>query len=162
VGLLFLANTCNIGADLGGMAESSRLLAPSIPNWGFLLLFSLVRMGGQLFFQYTRYVSILKWLTLSLFSYFAVLCVVHVAWLDFLKGLVWPKLEPSRDFWLMVAAMLGTTISPYLFFWRAAQEVEDTKAQPVAQPLRRRPGQGPIALARIQLDTLPLYGVFVR
>jgi NRAMP (natural resistance-associated macrophage protein)-like metal ion transporter len=154
VGLLFLANTCNIGADLGAMAEASRLLAPSVPSWAFLLFFCLFSMAGQLFFQYTRYVSILKWLTLSLFSYFGVLCVVHVAWLDFFKSLVWPKFEPTRDFWLMVVAILGTTISPYLFFWQAAQEVEDTKAEPVAQPLRRRPSQGPIALARIRLDTL--------
>jgi NRAMP (natural resistance-associated macrophage protein)-like metal ion transporter len=154
VALLFLANTCNIGADLGAMAEASRLLAPSVPSWIFLIIFCVICMAGQLFFQYTRYVSILKWLTLSLFSYFAVLCVVHVAWDAFFRNLVWPNLTPTRDFWLMVVAILGTTISPYLFFWQAAQEVEDTKAEPVAQPLRRRPNQGPIALARIQLDTL--------
>jgi Mn2+/Fe2+ NRAMP family transporter len=154
VALLFLANTCNIGADLGAMAEASRLLAPSLPSWLFLILFCIVCMAGQLFFQYTRYVSILRWLTLSLFSYFAVLCVAHIAWFDFFRGLVWPNIAPTQDFWLLVAAILGTTISPYLFFWQAAQEVEDTKAEPLAQPLRRRPVQGPIALARIKLDTL--------
>jgi Mn2+/Fe2+ NRAMP family transporter len=110
-------------------------------------------MAGQLFFKYARYVSILKWLTLSLFSYFAVLFVVHFSWLDLLKGLVWPALSLHRDFWLTVVAILGTTISPYLFFWQAAQEVEDTKAEPVQEPLRRRPRQGPAALARIRLDT---------
>jgi NRAMP (natural resistance-associated macrophage protein)-like metal ion transporter len=154
VALLFLANTCNIGADLGAMAEAARLMAPAIPTWALLVFFSAICIGGQFFFQYTRYVAILKWLTLSLFSYFGVLCVVHVPWLTFLKDLVWPKLEANRDFWLMVVAILGTTISPYLFFWQAAQEVEDTKTAPVAQPLRRRPSQGPIAIARIQLDTI--------
>jgi len=154
VGLLFIANTCNIGADLGAMAEASRLLAPKIPTWTFLLFFSLVCMAAQLFFKYTRYVSILKWLTVSLFAYFAVLCVAHVPWLEFLKGLVWPTFSLDRDFWLMVVAILGTTISPYLFFWQAAQEVEDTKAKPVEEPLRRRPKQGPAALARIRLDTM--------
>jgi Mn2+/Fe2+ NRAMP family transporter len=111
-------------------------------------------MAGQVVFQYTRYVANLKWVTLSLFSYFAVLCVVHVSWTDFLKGLLWPAMSLDRDFWLMVVAILGTTISPYLFFWQAAQEVEDTKAEPLQQPLRRRPSQGPGALAPIQLDTL--------
>jgi Mn2+/Fe2+ NRAMP family transporter len=109
--------------------------------------------------DHSRYVSILKWLTLSLFSYFAVLCVVHVSWLELLKGLVWPNLAFDRDFWLMVVAILGTTISPYLFFWQAAQEVEDTKARPVEAPLLRRPGQGPAALARIRLDTLIGMGI---
>jgi Mn2+/Fe2+ NRAMP family transporter len=154
VAMLFIANTCNIGADLGAMTEASRLLAPKSPNWMFLALFSLICMAGQLFFKYTRYVSLLKWLTLSLFAYFAVLCVVHVPWLEFLRGLVWPAWSLDGDFWLMVVAILGTTISPYLFFWQASQEVEDTKAKPVEAPLRQRPSQGPAALARIRLDTL--------
>ena len=96
----------------------------------------------------------LKWLTLSLFAYFAAVCVVHVPWVEFLRGLVWPRLAVNRDFWLMVVAILGTTISPYLFFWQAAQEVEDTKAKPVERPLIVAPDQGPRALARIRLDTL--------
>jgi NRAMP (natural resistance-associated macrophage protein)-like metal ion transporter len=152
--LLLLANTCNIGADLGAMAEASRLLVPGIANWSFLLIFSAISMAGQLLFQYTRYVAILKWLTLSLLCYFAVLCVVHISWSEFFESLVLPKISPTHDFWLMVTAILGTTISPYLFFWQAAQEVEDTKTQPVAQPLLRQPSQGSIALARIRLDTL--------
>jgi len=159
VALLFIANTCNIGADLGAMAESSRLLFPGISTWIYLLLFSAICMAGQMIFHHTRYVSILKWLTLSLLSYFAVLCVVHVSWFQLLKGLVWPRLSLDREFWLMVVAILGTTISPYLFFWQSAQEVEDTKAKPVEQPLLRRPGQGPAALARIRLDTAIGMGV---
>ena len=154
VALLFIANICNIGADLGAMAEASRLLVPTIPAWVYLLSYSLICTAGQLFLHHSRYVAVLKWLCLSLFAYFATLCVVHVDWRDFLKGLVWPQFRFDRDFWLMVVAILGTTISPYLFFWQAAQEVEDTKAEPIREPLRVRPTQGPEALARIQLDTL--------
>jgi NRAMP (natural resistance-associated macrophage protein)-like metal ion transporter len=159
VGALAFANVCNIGADLGAMAEAARLLLPAIPGWVFLALFAIACAAGQIFLQHRRYVGILKWLTLSLFAYFAVLCVVHVPWQQFLTGLFWPRLQLSKGFWLMVAALLGTTISPYLFFWQAAQEVEDTKTEPVREPLRRRPAQGPDALSRIRLDTLIGMGV---
>jgi Mn2+/Fe2+ NRAMP family transporter len=162
VALLFVANTFNIGADLGAMAAASRLLLPAVPTGAYLLLFSLICMAGQILLHHTRYVAVLKWLTLSLFAYFAVLCVVHMPWLELLKGLLWPRLAPDRDFWLTVVAILGTTISPYLFFWQAAQEVEDTKAEPVREPLRRRPSQGPDALARIQLDTIVGMGISKR
>jgi Mn2+/Fe2+ NRAMP family transporter len=91
---------------------------------------------------------------LSLFSYFAALCAVHVSWPEFFRGLLWPVLSLDRGFWLMVVAILGTTISPYLFFWQAAQEVEDTKAHPRREPLSRAPAQAAAALARIRLDTI--------
>jgi NRAMP (natural resistance-associated macrophage protein)-like metal ion transporter len=152
--LLLAANICNIGADLGAMAESSRLLLPQLPTWAYLLAFSLICAGGQVFLQHTRYVAILKWLTLSLFAYFATLFVVHIPWTEFLKGLLVPRFSSDKEFWLTVVAVLGTTISPYLFFWQASQEVEDTKTEPLRQPLRRRPGQGPNALSRIRLDTM--------
>jgi Mn2+/Fe2+ NRAMP family transporter len=143
----------------GAMAAASRLLLPAVPTWAYLLVFSLICMVGQLLLHHTRYVAVLKWLTLSLFAYFAVLCVVHIPWLELLKGLLWLRLSPDRDFWLTVVAILGTTISPYLFFWQAAQKVEDTKAEPVREPLRRRPSQRPDALARIQLDTIVGMGI---
>ena len=159
VALLFLANVCNIGADLGAMAEASRLLLPALPAWLFLIVFSTVCAAGQIFLHHTRYVAILKWLTLSLFAYFATLCVVHVPWMEFAKGLVLPELRLDKSFWLTVTAILGTTISPYLFFWQASQEVEDTKTEPIREPLRRRPGQAADALLRIRLDTLIGMGV---
>jgi Mn2+/Fe2+ NRAMP family transporter len=159
VALLFSANICNIGADLGAMAEASRLFLPRVPGWVFLVLYSVISTAGQMFLHHSRYVAILKWLTLSLFAYFATLCVVHVPWTDVLKGLIWPQFQAGQEFWLMVAAILGTTISPYLFFWQSAQEVEDTKAEPVREPLRHRPSQGRDALARIRLDTLIGMGV---
>jgi Mn2+/Fe2+ NRAMP family transporter len=78
VGALTFANICNIGADLGAMSESARLLLPDVPGWAFLALFAFVCAAGQIFLHHKRYVGILKWLTLSLFTYFAVLCVVNV------------------------------------------------------------------------------------
>ena len=154
VGGLTFANVCNIGADLGAMAEASRLLLPVIPSWLFLAAFALVCAAGQTFLHHKRYVAILKWLTLSLFAYFAVLIVVQVNWSDLLRGLLIPQWQNDRNFWLMVAAILGTTISPYMFFWQASQEVEDIKTEPVRQALRKRPAQGADALMRIRLDTL--------
>jgi NRAMP (natural resistance-associated macrophage protein)-like metal ion transporter len=154
VALLFTANTLNIGADLGAMAEAGRLMLPGVPGWLYVVGFGLLCTLGQIFLQHKRYVSVLKWLALSLFAYFATVCVVHVRWIDFAKGMFWPRLSWDREFWLTVVAILGTTISPYLFFWQAAQEVEDTKAEPLERPLREDPAAGPDALARIKLDTL--------
>jgi len=125
-----------------------------IPIWGYLLFFAAICMAGQMVFHHSRYVSIDKWLTLSLFSYFAVLFVVHVSWLELLKGLAWPSLTLDVGVWLIVVAILGTTISPNLFFWQAAQELDDTKAKPAEMPLLQKPGQGPATLSRICLDTL--------
>ena len=152
--LLFAANTLNLGADLAAMGEASRLIAPHLPEWLLIVFFGIACTAAQIFLKHTRYVSVLKWLSLSLFSYFAVLCVVRVPWVDVLRGLVLPTFDRSRDFWMMVAAILGTTISPYLFFWQASQEVEDTKTHPEREPLQTRPDQGPGALARIRLDTM--------
>ncbi|HEY6484589.1 MAG TPA: divalent metal cation transporter [Steroidobacteraceae bacterium] len=153
VALLFMANTLNIGADLGAMAESGRLLLPAVPGWLYVILAGALCTAGQIFFRHTRYVAILKWLTLSLFAYFATAMVVRMPWAELGMDLVRPQLRGGTDFWLTVVAILGTTISPYLFFWQAAQEVEDTKAAPASRPLCEAPGQGPAALARIRLDT---------
>jgi NRAMP (natural resistance-associated macrophage protein)-like metal ion transporter len=154
VSLLFAANLLNLGADLGAMAEASRLLLPRVPAWVFVLLYAAVCTTAQFLLKHTRYVAVLKWLTLSLFSYFAALVVIEVNWRELLHGLIWPRFSRDHDFWMMVVAILGTTISPYLFFWQAAQEVEDTKAKPKRQPLKRKPQQAERALNRIQLDTL--------
>ena len=153
VGLLFTANVLNIGADLGAMAESLRLLA-AVPAWLGVLLFGSITAGGQIFLTHTRYVAILKWLTISLLAYFGTLATVRIPWGALIRGLVWPSVSFDQGFWLTVVAILGTTISPYLFFWQAGQEVEDTKARPSRQPLLVQPKQADRALARIRLDTL--------
>lgn len=153
VGLLFAANVLNIGADLGAMTESLRLLVP-VPVWLGVILFGVITAGGQILLDHTRYVATLKWLTLSLLAYFGALASVRIPWTDLLRGVVWPGLHFDQGFWLIVVAVFGTTISPYLFFWQAGQEVEDTKSITFRQPLLRRPGQATRAWARIRLDTL--------
>lgn len=153
VALLFVANTLNIGADLGAMAESTRLLWPLVPGTVVIFFFGLLCTLLQIFASHKRYVGILKALTLVLLAYFAVLLVVRVSWSEALRGLIWPNWSLRGSFWLMVLAIFGTTISPYLFFWQAAQEVEDTRLDPKRVPLRTNPAQGPAALARIRVDT---------
>jgi NRAMP (natural resistance-associated macrophage protein)-like metal ion transporter len=154
VALLFIANTLNIGADLGAMAEASRLLLPAVAGWVYVLIAGTICAAGAIYFDHVRYVSILRWLTLSLLAYFATLFAIHVQWGQFARGLLIPTMKLDRDSFMTVVAVLGTTISPYLFFWQAAQEVEDTKAHAQRQPLHRAPQQGAAALARIRLDTI--------
>jgi Mn2+/Fe2+ NRAMP family transporter len=106
------------------------------------------------FLSYARYARVLKWLTLSLLAYVAALAMVEVRWGEALLRLVVPAVAWDAGYLTAVVAVLGTTISPYLFFWQASQEAEDVGADPRREPLRRAPAQGPAALARIRLDTL--------
>jgi NRAMP (natural resistance-associated macrophage protein)-like metal ion transporter len=157
VGLLVVANTLNIAADLGAMAEAVRLLAggrvlPYIVGLGALCV------AGQVWFSYERTVRILKWLTLALFSYVAVILSVSVPWKQVMAQGINPwAYVPSgisrSDYAAMVVAMLGTTISPYLFFWQAAQEVEDKHRRPEAAKLRDNPEYTAEHLTRIKQDT---------
>ncbi len=157
--LLLLANTLNIGADLGAMAEAARLLVPALPAWLWVISFGALCTVAAIFLSHLQYVRTLKWLTLVLLSYFAVLMVIRVPWAQVLHQILLPRISRSGEFWLMTVAILGTTISPYLFFWQAGQEVEDTKVDPERIPLKKSPAQGPSALARIRLDTLVGMGV---
>lgn len=119
----------------------------------YVAIFGLVCVVLQIFLQYSRYVSVLKWLTLSLFTYFATALIVDIQWGDVARGLFIPSFSTDAKFWAAVVAIFGTTISPYLFFWQAAQEVEDEKAHPLREPLTRVPGQAKSAIERIRLDT---------
>jgi Mn2+/Fe2+ NRAMP family transporter len=150
--LLFIANTINIGADLGAMADALGLVAGG-PHLLYVVLFGALCVGLQILLQYARYVSVLKWLTLSLFAYFGTVVAVDVPWGEVAEGLLMPTLSGDARFWSTVVAVLGTTISPYLFFWQASQEVEDQHASPRREPLVDAPEQAPRALARIRLDT---------
>jgi NRAMP (natural resistance-associated macrophage protein)-like metal ion transporter len=150
--LLVVANTINIGADLGAMGEAVGLVVGG-PHLAYVVLFGAVCAVLQIVMQYTRYVSVLKWLTLALFAYFGTVMVVKVPWAEVAWGLLVPSFSSDGAFWTTVVAILGTTISPYLFFWQASQEVEDIKAVPERQPLVTKPRQGPDALERIRLDT---------
>jgi NRAMP (natural resistance-associated macrophage protein)-like metal ion transporter len=151
--MLLVANVINLGADLGAMADAARLLLPA-PAWLFLLFFAAICVFMQVFLQYTRYVSVLKWLTLALFAYFIALAASHVDWRQSLRGLVVPRLSLNKDALTMIVAIFGTTISPYLFFWQSAEEVEDIAAFPRRHDLFDAPEQGKSALYRIEIDTL--------
>ena len=124
---------------------------PSLP---ITIFFALLSLGLQMFIPYERYGNILKWLTLVLFAHIAVLCVVKIDWMATLKGFVWPTFALNNDSFTVVVAILGTTISPYLFFWHSSQEVEEIDRKEEAKPLEEAPPQAPKELNRIELDTL--------
>ncbi|MBB2205572.1 divalent metal cation transporter [Gluconacetobacter takamatsuzukensis] len=151
--LLLVANIINLGADLGAMADALGLLLPA-PRVLYVLLFSAISISMQLFLQYTRYVAALKWLTLALFAYFAALACVDVDWRALAYHLVWPAHAPTSGYLTALVAIFGTTISPYLFFWQASEEVEDLGVYPHRTDLVDAPSQGRRALRRIEIDTL--------
>jgi len=152
VWLLFIANTINIGADLGAMGDALTLLIGG-PPLIYVILFGTFCAILQIFMGYGRYVAVLKWLTLALFGYFGTIMVVRIPWMEAARGFFVPTLTSNGAFWTTVVAILGTTISPYLFFWQASQEVEDIRATPERKPLVKAPRQGPDAIERIRLDT---------
>jgi NRAMP (natural resistance-associated macrophage protein)-like metal ion transporter len=123
ISLLVVANTLNIGADISAMSEASFLMVGG-PQHGQAILFGLLCAVFPILFAYERMVRIFKWLTLALLSYVAVILALHTHWNSVLPGTLWPKLQSGRSYWMMVVAVLGTTISPYLFFWQATQEAE--------------------------------------
>ena len=152
VGLLLLANVINLGADLGAMGAALKLLIDG-PALLYVALFGLLSAWLEIFTHYARYVSILKWLCLSLFSYVICAFVVQVPWPEVGLATIWPPLSLQPDYVMAVVAVLGTTISPYLFFWQAEQEVEDEQERPGARPLTRAPEQALREFARIRVDT---------
>jgi NRAMP (natural resistance-associated macrophage protein)-like metal ion transporter len=153
VGLLVVANTINIGADLGAMAAALHLLVDG-PVLVYVVGFAVVTVLLEVVVRYSRYVSVLRWLTLSLFAYVATVFVVGVPWLTVARNLVLPHISFSGDYLTVIVGVFGTTISPYLFFWQASEEVEDEKEDPNAKPLIEAPHQAPAQMARMQLDTI--------
>src|SRR6185312_9075383 len=150
--LLVVANIINLGADLGAMGASLKLLIGGQQLF-YVAVFGLVTVVLEVFSSYARYVAILKWLTLSLFAYVAVTLVVKMPWGEVARSLVVPQISFTRGYMTVVVAILGTTISPYLFFWQAEEEVEEVKAADGKKPLERAPEQATAELARIRLDT---------
>ncbi|MEY4139787.1 MAG: hypothetical protein RLZZ371_1969 [Pseudomonadota bacterium] len=157
VGLLVVANTINIAADIGAMGEAVRLLIGG-PLALYVLTTGVICIGTQVFFSYERTVRILKWLTLVLFAYVAVILTVNVPWRQVITESMHPwSFLPTdvslKDYAAMMVAVLGTTISPYLFFWQASQEVEDNNRRPESQALRLHPDYAAEHLFRIKQDT---------
>jgi NRAMP (natural resistance-associated macrophage protein)-like metal ion transporter len=151
--LLLVANTINIGADLGAMGDATALVLGG-PTHAYVILFGTICASVPVFMQYTRYVAVLKWLTLALLAYVATLFMVRLPWDDALSGLLLPSLSWDRAYLTTIVAVFGTTISPYLFFWQASEEAEDVHEIPHRKALNRAPKQGKAALFRIELDTL--------
>ncbi len=152
VALLFIANTINIGADLAAMGASVSLLL----GWGqslFVVVFAAASLLAIVFIPYSRYVGILKWLTFSLFAYAGVVFSAHIDWHAVGLGAVLPRFDLDAKTLMLVVAILGTTISPYLFFWQSSQEVEDEEGDASAGPLNTHPDEAPVQLARINWET---------
>ena len=157
VSLLVVANTINIAADIAAMADAVQLLAGGYEPL-YAIGFGALCIGTQVYFSYEGTVRILKWLTLALFAYVAVILAVNVPW----RQVVTESLHPwdflprdvaPTDYAAIVVAVLGTTISPYLFFWQASQEVEDARRMGDADELRLHPGYVAEHLSRIKQDT---------
>jgi Mn2+/Fe2+ NRAMP family transporter len=151
--LLVLANTINIGADLGAMGAALQLLIGG-PAFLYVVAFGVISVGLEIFVRYARYVSVLKYLTLSLLAYVATVFVVGTPWGKVLHDLVLPPVQFDKNYILAITAVLGTTISPYLFFWQAEEEVEEEQEKPEKDPLIRAPDQAPAELYRIRVDTI--------
>lgn len=152
VGLLLIANVINLGADLGAIGAALKLLIAG-PALLYVFLFGLLSATLEIFTRYARYVSVLKWLCLSLFSYVICAFVVKVPWLEVGRAVIWPQLSFKPDYLVAIVAVMGTTISPYLFFWQGEQEVEDEQERPGARALTSAPEQAPAEFSRIRIDT---------
>jgi NRAMP (natural resistance-associated macrophage protein)-like metal ion transporter len=159
VALLFLANTINIGADLAAMGAAAQLLAGRGERF-FTVGLALLSLGLQVFVPYHRYVRVLKWMTLALFTYVGVIFTVSIDWREVAARVVLPHLSGSEAV-VTVVAVFGTTISPYLFFWESSEEVEEVQ-DPEGEgsgPLRDHPQEAPSQLRRIFIDNLVGMGV---
>ena len=152
VALLVVANTINIAADLGAMGNALGLVIGGASQV-YIVFFALVSLTLQIFVPFPRYAPILKWLTCALFAYVATVFAVNVPWGEALHGALFPQLSFRAEYVATLVAVLGTTISPYLFFWQASQEVEELRATPGHEPLREAQEQARAHLARIKLDT---------
>jgi NRAMP (natural resistance-associated macrophage protein)-like metal ion transporter len=152
VALLVFANVINIGADLGAMADALRLVIGG-PAPVYVVVFALACAGLEIFSSYERYVSILKWLCVSLFAYVAVALTVGIPWGQVLSEMLVPRITLDHDYVTAVVAVLGTTISPYLFFWQSSEEAEEERTDPDAAPLLYEPTRADGELRRIRIDT---------
>jgi NRAMP (natural resistance-associated macrophage protein)-like metal ion transporter len=152
VSLLVLANAINIAADISAMADASKLLIGG--NFHvYVVSFGVVSLLLQVFIPYKRYVRLLKWLTLALLAYVGTAFAIHIPWKEVATQTVFPQITWKREYITTLVAVFGTTISPYLFFWQASQEVEDLKADPRAVALKKALTQAPEHLRRMKIDT---------
>lgn len=150
--LLVIANTINIAADIAAMGDVLHLVVGGSKH-GYAVVFGLTSLLLQVFIPYQRYVRILKWLTLSLLAYVAVVFMVHIPWQQVLVNTLLPHIKLSAEYATIVVALFGTTISPYLFFWQASQEVEDIRGNNHLSPLVQSAKNAHRELRRVKFDT---------
>ncbi len=157
--LLLAANVLNIGADLGAMAAAAQLLLPGFGSIRLVILFTIVSLLLQIFIPYQRYAKYLKYLTIVLASYVVAAFAIHVPWGDVLRHTFLPSISFSKSSLFLLCAVLGTTISPYLFFWQTSQEVEEEIAKGDTTVQKRRAGVQPSIITRMRKDVW--VGMFV-
>ena len=148
-----IANVFNLGADIGAMGAASQLLLPRKISL-FTVMFGVGSLIAVVFIPYSAYVRYLKWLTLSLFAYVGVIFFVHVPWSAVLHATLIPRVQLTKEYLTGLIAVLGTTISPYLFFWQASQEAQDVKNNRGEKALKRAPTQARIQLDRIRIELI--------
>jgi NRAMP (natural resistance-associated macrophage protein)-like metal ion transporter len=151
--LLLIANIINIAADLSAMSDALTL-AIGGPRHLYSILIGCGCLLLQVLIPYHRYLPILKWLTLSLFAYVGTVLASHVDWSHVIEETLLPNISLDANYVLLVVGVFGTTISPYLFFWQAAEEVEDIADIPDRKSLIEHPSQAPTELRRIIFDTM--------
>jgi NRAMP (natural resistance-associated macrophage protein)-like metal ion transporter len=150
--LLCVANIFNVGADIAAMGAATQLVFGGSVS-AYAVGLGLLSLVLQVYVPYRKYVGYLKWLTLSLFAYVATAFVVHVPWGQALRAAVLPSLSYQADYWMALVAVLGTTISPYLFFWQTSQEAEEVRTHKKEHALKKRPAEALGQFRRIALDT---------
>jgi NRAMP (natural resistance-associated macrophage protein)-like metal ion transporter len=152
VALLLVANIINLGADLGAMGAALKLLLGGSAHF-YVFGFAVVCALLEVFSRYEKYVRILKWTAVSLFAYVATALAVDVPWGKVAISTLVPNLIWSTDYLVAIVAVLGTTITPYCFFWQSSEEAEDERIDPAAHPLREAPDEAPAQISRIRIDT---------
>jgi NRAMP (natural resistance-associated macrophage protein)-like metal ion transporter len=153
--LLLISNIITIGADIGAMAASLRLLAPQIPLFVAILCFTIFILLSQIFIPYSKFVKVLKYITLSLFAYIATSIIVGGNIQNVLFSTFIPHIEFTKDYAIMFAAIFGTTISPYLFFWQASEEAEEEVLEGKIKEIGKGPSKeiGKKEIKMMKVDT---------
>jgi NRAMP (natural resistance-associated macrophage protein)-like metal ion transporter len=142
VALVFIANTINLGADLGGMAAATRLLAPGVPFALVVILFGALILALEVYVPYRQYANVLKFLALALLAYVFTGFIIRPDWGHILRATLLPQIQPTSAYLLLVVVLLGTTISPYLFFWQASEEIEEFQELEAQQGITGRDAGG--------------------
>lgn len=150
--LLFFANVFNLGSDIAAMAAATQLLIRGNPT-AYAVAFGCISLALQIYVPYRRYVRYLRWMTWSLAAYVLTAFVVHIPWASAIHATVIPSLSINRSYLMALVGVLGTTISPYLFFWQTSQETEEIRINKDQSPLKRKPWQALSHFRRIAIDT---------